>query len=96
MKMLFITYNEAVDEEVMEIVDAVPIEGYTKWTKVLGKGTTSGPHLSTHVWPKANNVLMIGAEDGQAEKLIERMRELRAKVGHEGVKAFLMPLETLT
>jgi len=96
MKMLFIVYNEAVDEEVMEIIDTVSIEGYTKWTKVLGKGTTSEPHLMTHIWPKANNVLMIGAEDEQADKVTEGVRKLRTKVGHEGVKAFLMPLETLT
>lgn len=96
MKMLLIAYNEAVDEEVMDVLKASAVEGYTKWTKVLGKGKSSGPHLLTHVWPKANNVLMIGAENEQAEKILEAVRTLRNIVGHEGVKAFLMPLEAIT
>ncbi len=96
MKMVLIAYNEAIDEEVMEILKINSVEGYTKWTKALGKGNTSGPHLLTHVWPKANNVLAISAEDEQAKHIFEGVRNLRKTAGKEGVKAFLLPVEEVT
>jgi nitrogen regulatory protein PII len=96
MKMLFIAYNEAIDEEVMEILDANAVASYTKWAKVLGKGKASGPHLQSQVWPKANNVLMIAAADEQAGKIVQDIRGLRTTLSHEGVKAFVLPLEEAT
>lgn len=84
--------DEAIDEEMMEVLDQLLVERYTKWTKVLGKGRTSGPHLLTHVWPKANNVLAVCTEDERANKLLEGMRELRKELGREGVKAFCVPI----
>ena len=44
-----ICYNEAIDDEITELLDKIGLEGYTKWTKVLGKGTSSGPHLYSHI-----------------------------------------------
>jgi len=96
MKMILIAYNEAIDEEVMEMLKRNSAEGYTKWTKVLGNGSAGGPHLLTHVWPKANNVLAICVEDEQSEAILEGIRALRETVGREGVKAFVVPVEAIT
>ena len=96
MKMLLVTYNEALDDEVMEVLHVSGVAGYTKWTRVLGDGRSSGPHLATPVWPKANNVLMAAVEDAQVPPLIECLKALRADLSKEGVKAFVMPLEAVT
>jgi nitrogen regulatory protein PII len=96
MKMILIAYNQALDEEVMHALRESGLENYTKWTGVLGNGSTSGPHLATHVWPKANNVVAVAADDGSVEPLLERIRKLRAELGAEGVKAFVLPIEKLT
>jgi len=96
MKLVLIAYNEAIDEEVMGILNANGIQGYTKWTKVLGRGRTSGPHLSTHVWPKANNVLAVCVEEELVGKVVEGVRALRKTVGREGIKAFVVPIEDAT
>ncbi|MDY7011479.1 MAG: P-II family nitrogen regulator [Planctomycetota bacterium] len=93
MKLVLIAYNEAIDDEVMEQLDAAGAEGYTKWTEVLGKGRTSGPHLLSHVWPKGNNVLVVVAEDASAKKLLEAIRGLRKTAAKEGVKAFVLNVE---
>jgi nitrogen regulatory protein PII len=95
MKMILIAYNQALDDEVMEALEGCCLENYTKWTGVLGKGSSSGPHLATHVWPKANNVLAVAADDSSVDPLLEQIRKLRAELGHEGVKAFVLPLEQL-
>lgn len=96
MKMILIAYNQALDEEVMSAMKESGLENYTKWTGVLGKGSSSGPHLATHVWPKANNVLAVAADDSSVEPLLQRIRKLRAELGPEGVKAFVLPIESFT
>jgi len=96
MKLILITYNEALDDEVDRLLRENGVEGFTKWTKVYGKGRASGPHLGTHVWPKANNVIAAATEDETAQKLLNGVRELRGRLAAEGVKAFLLPCEEVT
>ena len=96
MKMVLAAYNEAVDDEMMDLLSDCDVESYTKWTKVLGRGEASGPHLGTHIWPKANNVLAICVDDEHAERLMDAIRELRGEFRHEGVKAFVLPVEDVT
>lgn len=92
MKMLFIAYNEAIDEEVMEIIEEHSVTGYTKWTKVLGRGEDSGPHLLSHVWPAGNNCLAVVMEDEKALAIMDDFRKLRVEVSNEGLKAFMLPV----
>jgi len=39
---------------------------------------------------------MVALEEDKKDKLIEQIRELRKKLGKEGVKAFVLPLEEIT
>ncbi len=96
MKLVWIAYNEALDQDVIEKVRSLEVSGYTKWTGVLGAGRTSGPHLLSHVWPKGNHVLAAVVDDDVAGKLMDAVREMRSDAGHEGVKAFLLPVEDVT
>lgn len=96
MRLVLIAYNEALDGEVLDLVRSAGATGCTKWTKVLGEGRASGPHLASHVWPKANNVLAVCAEPEAASALMDGVRKLRESLGAEGVKAFLLPVEEVT
>ena len=96
MKMIFIAYNMAIDEEVMESLEEVGTGTYTKWTRVHGKGKTSGPHLDSNVWPGVNNVLAIVVEDEKVSEILLKVQELRKSLGKEGIKAFVLPLEEVT
>jgi nitrogen regulatory protein PII len=96
MKLVMICYNEAIDDEVIELLKQAGLEGYTKWTKVQGKGKTSGPHLITAIWPKANNVLFTMLPEENATEIFEHIRELKTKVAKEGLKAFMLPIEEIT
>ena len=96
MKMIMIAYNEAIDEEIMQVLKTNGQAEFTKWTKVHGWGQQSEPHLMTHVWPKGNNVLMSCVEDQRAAKIMQGVRELRKALAHEGIKAFSMPIDDVT
>lgn len=96
MKMILIAYNEAIDSDVMDLLSGCGIEGFTKWTRVQGNGRQSGPHLMTHVWSKGNNALMCCVEDDRATALLDAVRGLRHTLGHDGIKAFAMPVSDVT
>lgn len=90
------TYNEAIDQEVMEILENCVMRNYTKVTGVFGKGTTSGTHMGDDIWPGRNNILYVACEEGRARQMLGGVRELRKQLGREGIKAFVMPLEEIT
>jgi len=96
MKMVMISYNVAIEEEITELLEKLEITGYTKWVNVLGKGKASGDHLDSHIWPGKNCVLFLAVDERKKEEIVEGVRALRKVVGHEGVKAFVMPLEEVT
>ncbi|MGE5197851.1 MAG: PG0541 family transporter-associated protein [Deltaproteobacteria bacterium] len=96
MKMAMISYNEAIDEEVSDLLKACNLKNYTKVTAAYGKGETSGTHLGNDIWPGRNNILYVACEDTKARQLLSGIRELRKKLGSEGIKAFTWGLEETT
>ena len=96
MKLVLIAYNEALDSEIDQLLKNEGVEGFTKWTKAYGKGKSSDPHLGSHVWPKANNVMAIFAEEDTTEKIMDGIRAMRKRLSREGVKAFVVPCEEVT
>lgn len=96
MKMIMLVYNEALDNEVMEILENCLMKNYTKLTGVFGCGTSSGTHLGTDIWPGRNNILYVACEEAVGKKIIASVKQIRKSLGVEGIKAFLMPLEDLT
>jgi len=96
MKMMMIAYNEAIETEVLEVLEKCGLENYTKMNNVFGKGNTSGTHLGNDIWPGKNSILFVACEDSQAKQTLRCVRELRTSLGKEGIKAFVMPLEEIT
>jgi hypothetical protein len=96
VKMVMITYNEAIDGEVMNVLKSCMLSNYTKLSKVYGKGSTSGTHLGNDIWPGLNNILYVACGEEKAGQLISRIKEVRAILGKEGVKAFVMQIEEMT
>jgi nitrogen regulatory protein PII len=96
MKMLMVTYNEAIDAEVMEVLENCGLKNYTKITTAYGRGATSGTHSGNDIWPGRNNILYVACDEKETRTIISCIKELRIKLGHEGIKAFVLPLEEMT
>jgi nitrogen regulatory protein PII len=96
MKMVMITYNEAVDAEVMDALENCGVKNYTKILSTYGKGETSGVHMGNDIWPGRNNIIFAACENAEAKKLISAVKELRSTLGKEGIKAFSLPIEEMT
>ncbi len=96
-KMVMIIYNEAIGLEVLEVLKTPTTTlNYTKVVGAYGKGTTSGTHEGSDIWPGLNNILYVACADDDAKKILVRVRELRKTLGREGVKAFILPIEDAT
>jgi len=93
MKLAMIIYGAPIEPDVMEILEALELQSYTKWREVLGKGRTSGPHLDTHVWPGTNAVVMLALPDDRVTALIDALRPIKERLSHEGLKLYLLPVE---
>ncbi|MFH0763151.1 MAG: PG0541 family transporter-associated protein [Candidatus Omnitrophota bacterium] len=95
-KMVMVVYNEALDMEVMEALENCALRNFTKILGAFGSGCASGFHLGTDVWPGRNNILYAACTEPQSRQLLSCVRELRKKISHEGIKAFVLPIEAAT
>lgn len=95
-KMVMIAYNEAIDMEVMEVLENCGLKNYTKIIGTFGNGATSGTHLGNDIWPGRNNILFVACDDTKVKQLLSCAKELRKKLGKEGIKAFVWNLEEVT
>ena len=96
MKMVMLVYNEAIDDETMEILNNCALGNYTKIKGAFGKGATSGTHLGDDIWPGRNNILYIACQEQEAKQIFSCVKELRKRLGREGIKAFSWNIEETT
>jgi len=93
--MVFIIYDRAIDEEVMELLSKIGIEYYTKFKDITGVGRKD-PHLGDHVWPGLNNVTMVVMDNINKEKVLREIEVLQARFPSVGLRGFVVPvLETI-
>ena len=93
MKMVFIVFNVAIEDEVMEVLEKCCVTNYTKFPDIHGMGGHSDPHLDTHIWPGTNHGLLIAADVSVKDKILKEVRNLKAEHEKEGIKAFVFPVE---
>jgi len=96
MKMTMICFNEAMDDEVMEVLEGCALKNYTKIEGAHGRGTASGTHGGDDVWPGLNNILFVAGEDDKTGELLACVRALRERLRAEGIKAFVWDLSETT
>lgn len=46
MKAIFISYNQAYNEEIADVLEKYRERGFTRWEDISGRGSTKGePHF---------------------------------------------------
>jgi len=96
MKAVLIVHNAAIDEEVNEALESVGINCYTKFTNTLGKGEISEPHLNIDVWPGINTGTFVVTDQPKAKEIMAKIRQMRGRLGSEGLKAFMWEIDDVT
>ena len=96
MKAVLIMHNAAMDEEVNEVLESAGIDCYSKFPNTLGRGKASEPHLNTDVWPSINCGTFVVTDQARAKDLMDNIRQMRKKLGREGLKAFMWEIDDVT
>ena len=96
--MAFVVCNEVYTARVMEILEKIGIDYYTRWEQVKGKGHGTEAHLGTRSFPGMNTMLMIAFTDQPAlETLIENINETNKGIARpdDRIRLFQVPLERI-
>jgi len=96
MKAVLIMHNAVIDRDVNEALESAGIRCYTKFTDTLGRGEISEPHLNIEVWPETNYGTFVVTEEPKAKEIMDIVREMRKKMGSEGIKAFMWEIDDIT
>ena len=89
MKAVFMSCNQSMYDEVLQIMEQMGVRGFTGWEELIGRGTKDGePHLGNHAWPSMNSALLSVMEDAKAEELLARLRKLDEENSEQGLRAF--------
>ena len=94
MKAIFVAYNQAYNQEIVELLEQLGQRGYTVWSQIGGRGSVDGePHLGNHAWPTQNHALLTVLEDALASKVMAALRETDAANPKLGLRAYVLPVE---
>ncbi|MDE7180932.1 MAG: hypothetical protein K2N88_07030 [Muribaculaceae bacterium] len=93
MQAIFISYDLAHHEDVLEVLNACSCRGYTAFGTVQGRGSKTGePHLGTHAWPSLASALLTFVEDDRVDRVLERLRKVDEAKPKLGLRAFVWPI----
>lgn len=94
MKTVFIAYDKALHDFVMEALNSSLCKGYTLLPDVHGRGSVTGePHLGSHAWPSTNSAILTICEDTKVEPLLNRLRKIDEENPLLGLRAFVWAVE---
>ena len=94
MKSVFITYDQANEDLVLEALNSSLCRGFTKFNDVNGKGSKTGePHMGSHAWPSMNGAIITICEDERVQPLLERLKKIDVDNPLLGLRAFVWSVE---
>ena len=94
MKAVFVAYNQAYNQEIVEILEQLGQRGYTVWEEIGGRGSVDGePHLGSHAWPTQNHALLSVMDNAIAAEFMSALRETDAANPDLGLRAYVLPVE---
>ena len=94
MKAVFIAYNQAYNQEIVELLEGLGQRGYTVWQEIGGRGSVSGePHLGSHAWPTQNHAILSVMDDALAREVMAALRSTDAANPNLGLRAYTLPVD---
>ncbi|MBD5183646.1 MAG: hypothetical protein HDS97_01975 [Bacteroidales bacterium] len=93
MQAIFISYDQAHHQAIIEILDKLSCRGFTAFGNVQGRGSVKGePHYGSHAWPSLAQAMFTFVEDEKAPTLLERLKALDESKPRLGLRAFQWPI----
>lgn len=94
MKAIFITYDQAHHEVIIDALTRLNCRGFTAFGNVLGRGSKTGdPHYGSHAWPGLAQAIITVVEDNQVDSVLKRLKEIDDNRPLLGLRAFVWNVE---
>ena len=94
MKAIFIAYDQAHHEAVVELLERSNCRGFTSFGTVQGRGSVKGdPHYGTHAWPSLGGAILTMVEDSRVDTVHGKLRALDLERPLLGLRAFVWNVE---
>ena len=94
MKAIFISYDLAHHENIIEVLNHNSCRGFTAFGEVQGRGSKTGePHYGTHAWPSLASAIITMVEDDRVGKVLADLRALDQDKPKLGLRAFTWNIE---
>ena len=94
MQAIFIAYDQAHHENIIEILNRHACRGFTAFGNVQGRGSKTGePHYGSHAWPALAQAILTVVEDSQVDPVLRRLHELDESKPLLGLRAFVWDIE---
>ena len=94
MKAIFIAYDQAHHEKIIDLLTRSNCRGFTAFGQVQGRGSKTGePHYGTHAWPSLAQAIIAMVEDNQVDSLLDRLHDLDLSKPLLGLRAFMWTVE---
>lgn len=89
-----ITFDQAYNERIVELLDRLNCRGFTRWEQVQGRGTKKGePHYGSHAWPSMCSAIMTMVDDHKVQPLLDKLHEMDQETEMLGLRAFVWNVE---
>lgn len=94
MKAIFVSYSQAYNEEIIEVLEANGQRGFTGWQEIQGRGGVDGtPHLGSHAWPEMNHALITVVDDSKVEGILRDLKAKDEAFPDLGLRAYVWNIE---
>ncbi len=94
MKAIFIAFDQAYYERIVDMLERNNCRGFTAWQEVQGRGSKSGePHYGSHAWPSLASSIITMVEDNRADAILDKLHEMDLATPKLGLRAFVWQIE---
>ena len=94
MKAIFISFNQAYYESIVNLMDRINLRGFTYWNEVQGRGSHTGePHYGNHAWPTLNAAILTMVPDEKVEHFLSQLHRMDKATEAQGLRVFVWNIE---
>lgn len=95
MQAIFIAYDQAHHEAILDVLERNSCRGFTSFGEVQGRGSDKGePHYGSHAWPSLGGAIITMVEDSRLDAVLKRLKELDEAKPRLGLRAFTWPVSS--
>lgn len=94
MKSIFIAFDQAHYERIVEMLERSNCRGFTAWGEVTGRGSVDGePHYGSHAWPSMASAILAVVEDKRVPIVLAKLKQFNDERPKLGLRAFVWNVE---